>query len=654
MCGVVGFIAQGRRPTKEEQIRVRSVCDLLSHRGPDNIGFWSGWSVALGHTRLSILDLRVAGNQPMHCVSGRYVIVFNGEIYNFLELRKELVQIGYSFVTDTDTEIIAAAYDAWGIKGFNRFNGMWAFALWDAQKRSLILGRDRYGVKPLYYVQDKCGIAFSSEIKALHAWLGPNAKVDEEVISYILAGARFFHGTPLTHLKKVFSVPAGHVAVVEDGNIKLIRWYEVRPIQIPRSLEDQTEVFRELFIDACKLRLRSDVDIASCLSGGIDSTSIASVLQKVIRPENLARLPDNFHGAYCASFPGTDTDESELARLVATDLGIPLNVISLSRPEPYELENAMRACDGPMPNLAFYPIWELYRFIRESGIKVALDGMGADEMLGGYRLLHAALPTALSSMDIAWMWDVYRTYRDSGEFKHFSSKSATRHEVASFVKSICLEPLRRLKSTINGLSSVARPSVYEHRFATCSGEHLSEYDLCRQAEEASLFTTAKPADLDRFQKVLFGQFFQDTLPMLLNQYDRCSMAHGVESRMPFMDYRLVEFVFSLPNSSRVGGGYTKRILREAMHGILNNEIRQRKMKLGFHPPQVEWFTGPLNAWMHDIVGSQDFIESCYFDGRKIKSQFDKLSVGASDLNHDSVGAFWAPVHVTWWLNNRLS
>lgn len=620
MCGIYGAFSKGKL-TDTELNRVRSIGPILQHRGPDGEGFWYRNNIALGHRRLSILDATNSGAQPMSYKNGRYTIVYNGEIYNFIELKSELKKAGYAFSTDTDTEVVIAAYDYWGKKCLDKFNGMWAFALWDSKEKILLLSRDRFGVKPLYYTKDGDHIVFSSEVKGVHHWLGKKVELNNKIISKISQGSRIHHGTRDTHLKNVYSVPAGHNLIIKNGSINIYKWYNLKLVNVADNLQEQANEFRDIFVDACNIRLRSDVSIASCLSGGVDSSSIVSVIHKKINTKDHERRSGNYHKAFTMGFSNTFIDEGEAARAVANELGFDHDILEMTVPSIDGLEQALSAMDGPMPNLAFYPIHELYSFIRKSNIKVTLDGMGPDEMLGGYFPLKDALKASISGKNMSWAVDVFKTYRSMGENQFESAKKEANSALIHVL--------------LNSISSFFKKINFE------SGE----------ADNSTL----TPEGLDSFQQNLFNSFFQNTLPMLLNQYEICSMANGIESRMPFLDYRLVEYIFSLPNESRVGGGYTKRILRESMSGIVPKQVLKNKVKMGFHPPQIDWFSGSMREWMLEIATDKSFIESTFFDGKKFKDSivdFDSKKIhNLEQWNH--IGDFYGPICVTWWMQNKV-
>jgi len=620
MCGIYGILSQENLRDIEIK-KIHNIGKILHHRGPDGEGFWCNDNIALGHRRLSILDVSNSGTQPMHFKNNRYIIVYNGEIYNFIELRQELQNAGYVFKSNTDTEVVIAAYDFWGKECLNRFNGMWAFSLWDSKMKTLFLSRDRFGVKPLYYLKTKNNFIFSSEVKGIHSWQGKSASFNTKILSEISKGSRVHHGTSETHLENVLSLPAGHNLIVKNGDIKIECWYKLSKVDVPESLSEQSEEFFRLFKDACNIRLRSDVSIASCLSGGLDSSSIVSMIHKQLANKAAERRPSNFHTAFTASFKNTFIDEVQVAKDMSKNLGFDLNILEMEAPSVERLEVALKANDGPMPNLAFYPIHELYAFIRKSNIKVTLDGMGPDEMLGGYNPLADALKAAFQSKNLPWAIDVFKTYRSMGENQFESAKNIANNIL---------------------LHSIADPFI-----SLITGGNSSFKDK-------NNYSNKTPSGLDSFQGHLFNSFFQNTLPMLLHQYDRCSMASGVESRMPYLDYRLVEFAFSLPNKSRVGGGYTKRILRESMVGTTPESILKDKDKKGFHPPQIDWFKGPMFDWMSDIVNDHSFIESPYFDGEKIKKDFNSYnSIAVEDKKKwDIIGGFQGPICVSWWAQNN--
>lgn len=618
MCGIAGIWNFNKKPISMNEIDL--VTDSLSHRGPDGRGTWIDQNdcIALGHRRLSIIDLSENGKQPMHYGADRYCITFNGEIYNYIEIQNELESKGHKFRTKSDTEVILAAYAEWGVSMLQRLNGMWAFALYDSEKKKLLLSRDRYGVKPLYYYNQDNLLLFASEVQALHKVLGSAHPLNTDVMCDIANGSFVNHGSTQTYLKGVCSLPGGYNLHVQKDCCKVEEWYVLKNIEVPQKYSEQAQKFKELLVDSCKLRLRSDVPVGTCLSGGVDSGSITSLINK-FSIEGTNSTSNYTHSSFCAAFPGSPINESESAKQLADTIGSHLHIVNIGPPSQDELFEAMRSCDGPMHALAFYPIWKLYKFIREKNVIVTLDGQGPDEMLGGYRPLYEALQAAIKLKKPGWFWDVYKTYGNQGETSQFSSKKFARKTALSVIS-------HKIKDSIS-----------------------SKKDNVSKSIGAFNSVRLPLADSDPLNKSLFQQFFQAPLPGILNQYDRCSMANGIECRMPFMDYRIVEFVFSLPIESKVGGGFTKRILRSAMADILPDSIRLNKLKIGFNAPIVDWFKGPLNEWVLDSIKSKSFKECEYFNGQALETQFMKF-VNDTKPKWNEAWQFWPPVHIVWWLS----
>jgi asparagine synthase (glutamine-hydrolysing) len=605
MCGIVGV-----SPAVEIS-SFKRILKSVAHRGPDGEGIWQDpeGRIQLGHRRLSIIDLSSDGYQPMSF--NEFTIVFNGEIYNYIELKNELQKKGYSFNTHTDTEVLLKAFHCWGEKCLPMLNGMWAFAIFNSNTKSLFLCRDRFGEKPLYYFFDQERFCFASEVQSIHKMLGNSHPLNNRVITELISGRNSWHGREDTYLANVKVLQAGsYLRWNFAGVLELKKWYKLEARIVPDKFSDQAETLKSILIDSCQLRLRSDVPVGTCLSGGVDSGSITAIINgSLITEKN-----NNTHRSFCAAFPNTPIDESGKAARLANQLGAKLDVIKVESPSPDELSLAMQSCDGPMHALAFYPIWKLYQYIRSQNIIVTLDGQGPDEMLGGYRPLIQAVQFAYRSFSPLYLYDVFRTYRDQGESPQFSSKTWAK---------------QALKSTLVNES-----------------KRLIKRAMFRNGSEFG----SHPYRTNPLDEELYREFFSDPLPGILQQYDRCSMAHGVECRMPFLDYRVVEFIFSLMPQSKVGGGYTKHILRESVKGLLPEETRLDKIKIGFNAPIVDWYRGPLREWMLDWMGDKSFRESSFFDGKDLKKEFE-IFLKNSKPNWDEAWKFWGSIHYVWWNNN---
>lgn len=522
MCGIAGILSLRG---EVDRGRLERFTRSLAHRGPDGEGLWIDRNIGLGHRRLSILDLSENGACPMSYVApdGRnFFITYNGEVYNFLELRKELESDGYRFRSDSDTEVIVASYARWGQDCLQKFNGMWAFAIWDCRERSLLLARDRFGVKPLYYAQSGKDFCFASEIKAFCFLDGFDRRLDEGAAKAALERSQVLEGTAsetlMRGVKRV--MPGFLMRIDETGKTSFAKWWETRNHlrQVPASYEKQVEEWRGLFFDAVRLRLRSDVSLGTSLSGGLDSSSVAAAVKfGSAGPEPISRLSPSTYNCFVSTFPGTALDETQYAAEVAESLGArPVYSIFRADNAIGRIPQSVWAMEDVYPAIAV-PLLGNYEAMRSNNVVVSLDGHGADEMLGGY---HWYLSTPMNQLN------------------------------------------------------------------------------------------------DR----LYTQFHVDLLPSILKNFDRCSMASGVEVRMPFMDWRLVCYTFSLGSEAKIGGGYTKRILRDAMSGLLPDSIRLRRQKIGFNAPMIEWFNQGLGGLVETLTAHPRWSATRAFDPRKVADE----------------------------------
>jgi len=521
MCGIAG-IWKFNRPVDRASLERFTLA--VHHRGPDAYDVWTDTEhqnpdLGLGHTRLAILDLSPAGKCPMKMLmpnGDELYITFNGEVFNFLELRAELEAKGYRFTNQTDTQVILAAYHCWGVAALKRFNGMWAFAIWDPKKRELFLSRDRFGVKPLFMsVTDS--FAFASEIKAFCQLDEFRPEIEQEVLPQLISNNSSEGSVAHTWLKNVYRLLPGHYAIVgQDGNVDISRWWETRDNlpTVEKNYQDQVAACRELFLDAVRIRMRSDVPVGTLLSGGIDSTAVASSMAYLHRQGSLGdRVQADWQRTCIATFPGTMIDESYFANLVVKAIGAKASYWEFSNAVvlPHLIETVW-ATEDIVHGIAT-PVWCTYRKLRETGVVVSLDGHGSDELLGGYA----------GYLDL---------------------------------------PMHKLNDG------------------------------------------------------LYDDFHRNVLPAILRNFDRCSAAHGVEVRMPFMDYRFVSYACALDASAKVGGGFTKRIIRDAMKGIMPEEIRNRRSKIGFNSPMIEWYNGGLKKFLHTMVTRDSFISQRAFDPKR--------------------------------------
>lgn len=602
MCGFLGAI-----PAADPQTFSRALGTLV-HRGPDGGAVWTdGDRITLGHRRLAILDTSSAGDQPMHGL-GRYHLIFNGEIYNFVEVRRDLESKGHSFVSDSDTEVLIAAFAQWGPACLERLNGMWAFALWDSQEQKLFLSRDRMGEKPLFYLHDGKRFIFASEQKALLPFLGQVRSSPR--FQQLCRNPYLYEGTEETLFAGISRFPAGHFGWFAGGRLTKTRYWA--PLQnrpdIPADYGQQVEALRALLLDSCKMRMRSDVPIGTALSGGIDSSAVAAAIATAGKAHDSERMAANWQNAFVASFPSTVMDESHYARMVAQHLDIPLTEVVIDPDKSVaQLEHWAWLFEevhevNPIPHIL------LYQQMRKKGVIVSLDGHGGDELFCGYEssVLHA-LPAAMGSSADRRM--VLGTYRD----------------------------IHPRNAQFHGFSGIGIP-LYLARQKVRS--------LMRPNPDPAIAGLA--ARSDSLNKHLLELAFRTVLPTLLRNYDHYSMISGVEVRIPLLDPRIVDFAFALPWSSKVRGGFTKAILRDAVAPWLPEEIVRRKTKIGFAPPIVDWMRGPLRAYLMDEIGSASFRQATLIDPAALSQAITTLIEGKDNANLYSTEKVWKEFSVYLW------
>jgi asparagine synthase (glutamine-hydrolysing) len=646
VCGISGIWAYADHHLPAA--RFDAFVDTLAHRGPDGRGVRSFEDVRLwlGHRRLSILDVSEKGNQPMSYAAGRFWLTYNGEVFNYLELRDELRRLGHTFESDTDSEVVLAAYAEWGPACQLRFNGMWAFAIWDAWKRSLFLSRDRFGVKPLHYRNEGGSFSFASELKAFLALPDVSGALDETIMAETLGNINGQESTAETLLVGVKRLPGGYSMCVDaDGQVSIERWW-ITLDHLPKvdsSFERQAEEFGRKFTDACRLRLRSDVPVATSLSGGLDSSAVACTVAQLAKRGDVEHAPSDWQQAFVAQFPGSDLDETKFAMTVvdATQLKAhyhPVDDALALR----DIEKLIFDYEG----IYWVPLvgpWSIYREMRNSGIRVSLDGHGADEMLGGYHFfVERALDAAMSSeFDFRRYIDLKRVLAGLAG----GSGQVTRAGVMGDVRWLLKKQLVRLQLLEPLRGQVARlRSVYRHLSAPLTlsefrGERLAssgvEPILAPRSGQRRLYdesTDVQTHGLSPLSAMLHSWFHGSVLPTILRSYDRASMAHGIEVRMPFMDWRLVTYAFALPEKSKIGNGYTKRVLREAMKGTMPEDIRLRTRKIGFTSPLDQWARGALKEWLLDTVSDRKFLESNVWSGPAVKRIVERSVAGNGSLN----------------------
>jgi asparagine synthase (glutamine-hydrolysing) len=528
------------------------------------------------------VDLSADGNQPMHSACGRYVIVFNGEIYNYVELRRELEAQGVVFRTSSDTEVLLQGLIREGPSFQLRCNGMWAFGMWDRRDGTGLLGRDRFGKKPLFYSQLAKGvIAFASEMKGLYPFM-KSVEPSRDIDRHFRDLFRYEH-TEECVIQGIHRLRAGHWAIWRDGNLSARRWWNTLDhIGVaPKRYEEQVEQWRELFLDAVRIRLRADVPVGTTLSGGLDSSSsFCSVAHLASRNQVQTPGLGRWRRPFCATFEVEEMDESLFARVVAQHVGVDLNEVPINPLQSgWSLLESLFQVEDPYSTLPF-PMLATYRAIRDEGTRVTIDGHGADELFSGYGHLRFAEWEASSPEKLAEVRAIIRS-TTTGEPTPETPMSPIfwwRHRMACQIR--------------KGLTPVARLG---QSLACCPQPPLAQVTFHEDQHHEQFLR------MDLLSRGLYEALHTTFLPTLLRNYDRYSMACGIETRMPFLDWRLVCFTFALPWTSKIGGGFTKRILRDAMEGILPEPIRQRRTKRGWESPMHSWLRGPMREEIEEIV-----------------------------------------------------
>jgi asparagine synthase (glutamine-hydrolysing) len=575
MCGISALIGP---PEKLSAQYIVAMTNLVAHRGPDGEGYLAlcgnelqplmfdpndpsmvkEMRVLFGHRRLAIVDLSERGRQPMASADGMVWITYNGEVYNHLELRVELERLGHHFVSTSDTEVMLAAYLQWGEGCLARFNGMFAFVLVDRRRRVLWAARDRFGVKPLYWWRAPNGmLALASEIKqftVLPGWRprlnGPRAR------DFLVAGA--YEHTDETLFDSVRQLRGGetmHVALDDYYKVRVDRWYELRAKRFSGSYDDAKTGFRELLTDAVRLRLRADVPVGSCLSGGLDSSAIVCLASELRRCDE-APAPQL---AFSALSDSPRYDERHYARAVAQHASIELHMVTPSLDRLLDaVDDLVWTQDEPFGSTSIYAQSEVFRLAAAHRVKVMLDGQGADEALGGYPVFRG---TVLAEQAIKLqLFCLLRELR-------VARAGTLRLLMGALVPSAIVDRTRR--------RAVSQSSLW------------LDYSRVGVSGAESYFEGESAVRRD-FETLSRSQLLVSSLPALLHWEDRSSMAHSVEARVPFLDYRLVEFVLGLPTAAKFYRGISKRVLRESLNEVLPESVASRTDKLGFQLAEDEW------------------------------------------------------------------
>jgi len=605
MCGISG-IYNFLSSAPVEQHDVRAMMDSIAHRGPDDAGSFVEGGIGLGHRRLSILDLSKSGHQPMHSDSGRFVFIFNGEIYNFLELRQGFASGAYPFKTATDTEVVLALFEKYGSDSLRKLNGMFALAVWDTQKRELFLARDRLGIKPLYYSETADGFVFASEIKALFA----SGKIQPEVESRQIDTYMTFGYVPgeSTLFKGIKKLPPGFSMTVNVTGIQTSQYWDVDfSPNMHRSMQETKHELYELIEDAMRIHMRSDVPVGVFLSGGLDSSVTVAMLARAGHKQL-----NTFSVAY---EQGGFFDETPYAKLVAETFGTRHHELYLS-PKDFVgfIPDYVWYMDEPVTEAAAISLYFVSKMLRQH-VTVALSGEGADELFAGY--------------------DIYRYMQLLEQYR--KAPALIRKTLGFFLGGLRNEKINKyLRLADLPLSQrYLGVSLHEIWYKKLLYNEAFKESLNGQTGIEPLVEFYKNTDgFDILSKMLYVDLKTWLVDDLLIKADKMTMANSVELRVPFLDYRVVEYAASIPSSMKRKGGDVKWILKQTVKDILPEQIIRRK-KVGFPTPLAMMFQTDLKDYMHDILLGSSSYNRNFFKPEAVKQLIDE-HVGKKKDHHKTL------------------
>lgn len=567
-CGFAGVVALNETTETSSRLNCNAMLNSLSHRGPEDSGQWESPSVWLGHRRLSILDLSSKGHQPM--VRDDLTVVSNGEIYNFIEIRNELISKGFVFISDTDTEVIIRAYQYWGEKCLERFNGMFAFAIWDCTKQKLFVARDRIGIKPFYYYQDKQYFIFGSEVQALlHSGIIPPSINYEGIKQQILASSNYDYDESRTLIKNVFSLPAGCFMELDKTGVCKQKTYWTIPTDKKnesKNIEQLTTEFNDIFEDSIRLQLVSDVPVAAFLSGGMDSSLINVVASKQLGKHKLTGITVKYEGGGKDIHTGLEDEDLVFSKIIAESIKDKLDhrIVTVS-PANITIEAIDQISDfaGFFDDIRALSILNNYKVVREQGYKVVLNGQGADEIMGGYIALNFFEQKILNVKEpnVELIKKLFSSWQ-------FPSNDTLNKEILQSKPEI-------------------EKNLYEF-YHSFSGNLL---------EKSHRFLT------------------QTLLKSILKFEDYLSMQHSIECRVPFLDHRIIEWAFSFPFEKHINTnqGLGKMLMRKASESILPREIISRPKQTFPSPNQENTHKALLSLYSqhHQEIKESELIRYIY-------------------------------------------
>lgn len=616
MCGIAGYFGY---PTDKPLLERMS--DAQAHRGPDGYGYFTENNMGLGHRRLAIID-REHGQEPLFSPDKNLVISYNGEIYNYKELRSELEKLGLTFNTQSDTEVIVQAYAAWGIQAFDRFNGMFAFALYDRKAEKLILARDHFGIKPLYFTNlgsdEKPQILFASEIKALLASNKITPKANDRAI-YRYLRFRIHDESKETFFADIYKLMAGEYMVLDANGMTIDRFTKLPDVLAEKAKNpvaytpEQTAAYKKAFTESVRIRLMSEVPVGTCLSGGLDSSAVTLTINELFyNHDQSAKSVGAVQNTFSAVFPGSINDEEKYVDAVVDrckgDVKV-YKVYPTAEEFKVDLADFVRTQEEPTISTAQYAQWKVMQEAAQH-VTVLLDGQGADEMLTGY---------------YAYFLVYLRQLRSRKQYGKLIWEVITSADIL----------LRAIRFTLLEIVSFRRK---------VSVTSLLKQDF-KKTHKAETYG-ATPNDL----RVRFIEdIFFNSLPALLRYEDRSSMRFSLEGRVPFLDKEVTTFLFGLSDEAIIKNGWNKRIVRDALKDILPRMVHRRRNKVGFTTPELEWFK-KLSPEFKTIFNSPEFAARPYFDQKTVLAEFSDF---LKDKSRADSMMFWRILNVELWLREFI-
>lgn len=618
MCGISGIISSTKNNDSIEQ--VKSMVTSLRHRGPDEFGIYNGKHACLGHARLSIIDLST-GSQPIHNEDKSLWIIFNGEIFNYPELRDILVKKGHVFKTTSDTEVILHGYEEYGVHVLEQLNGQFAFAIWDSKNNECFIARDRIGIRPLFYFQKEDSLIFASEIKALLSTGEIGAEIDPPALSQI-----FTLWTTLpskTIFKNIFQLPAGHYLIWKNGDLKVQQYWQLS-FPPKNGYEDRpfnywAQEFKGLLIDASLIRLRADVPVGAYLSGGLDSSVIAAIIKN---------YTSNSLKTFSISFEDRDFDESNYQKLMVNHLGTDHRIHRVTNEEIFKhFKQTIWHTEIPILRTAPVPLMLLSRLVRENNFKVVLTGEGADEFLGGYNIFKETL--------VRHFWS---------RFPESKYRPLLLQKLYPYIKTISVQNRRLMEQFFaRDLMQTENP-IYSHlirwRNTSALRSFLSEEIIAHLHgyDPVEAYIQTLPAELHHWAPLSKAQYIEIELfltgYLLSSQGDRMAMANSVEGRFPFLDHRLIELTSRIPPKFKLRILNEKYILKKTMGRLLPEQIFNRPKQPYRAPITACFYQETDNSYVSELLSSKNLKNVPYFDSNAVMKLVRKWERGKGILTSE--------------------